>query len=322
MKFLFSMLMALLILPLDSESQTPADERELIIFHAGSLSVPLKQIAREYEKKNPGTKILLESAGSLVCARKVTELKKPCDILASSDYFVIDELLIPDYTSWGIRFATNEIVIAFTEKSKYYKEITQVNWMEILQREDVLYSRSDPDSDPCGYRTVFTFMLAEKYYKMAGLTEKMTLKNKEYIRPKEVDLVALMESNVIDYMFQYKSVALQHNLKYIELPKEINLSDPTMSNIYSAVSTDVAGNKPGIRMQVTGDYINYSVTIINNAPQKEDAINFLEFMLSPEGQEIYRKNGQQPIIPFSTEQSDKLPPKLLKYLKDSEKRNK
>ena len=70
------MLMAILFLPLDSESQIPADGKELIIFHAGSLSVPLKQIAREYEKKYPGTKIYLESAGSLVCARKVTELKK------------------------------------------------------------------------------------------------------------------------------------------------------------------------------------------------------------------------------------------------------
>jgi molybdate/tungstate transport system substrate-binding protein len=319
MKFLFSMLMALLILPLDSESQTPADEKELIIFHAGSLSVPLKQISREYEKKNPGTKIFLESAGSLVCARKVTELKKPCDIVASSDYFVIDELLIPDYTKWGIRFATNEIVIAFTEKSKYHTEITPANWMEILQRNDVIYARSDPDADPCGYRTVFTFMLAEKFYKLPGLTEKMKLKNKEYIRPKEVDLVALMESNVIDYMFQYKSVALQHQLKYVELPKEINLSDPTKGNIYSTVSTEVAGNKPGNRMKVTGDYINYSVTVIDNAPQKEEAINFLEFMLSAEGQEIYRKNGQEPIIPFSTEQSDKLPAKLLRYLKDFEK---
>jgi molybdate/tungstate transport system substrate-binding protein len=313
------MLMALLILPLDSESQTPANEKELIIFHAGSLSVPLKQISKEYEKKHPGTKIFLESAGSLVCARKVTELKKPCDIVASSDYFVIDELLIPDYTSWGIRFATNEMVIAFTEKSKYHNEITPDNWMELLQRKDVIYARSDPDSDPCGYRTVFTFMLAEKFYKLPGLTEKMKVKNKEYIRPKEVDLVALMESNVIDYMFQYKSVVLQHNLKYVELPKEINLSDPTKSNIYSAVSTEVAGNKPGNRMKVSGDYINYSVTIIDNAPHKEEAINFLEFMLSAEGQEIYRKNGQEPIIPFSTEQSDKLPPKLLKYLRDSEK---
>jgi molybdate/tungstate transport system substrate-binding protein len=303
----------------DSFSQSPAEQKELIVFHAGSLSVPIKQIAQEYEKRYPGTKIFLESAGSLVCARKVTELKKPCDIIASSDYFVINELLIPEYASWSIRFATNEIVIAYLEKSKYSKEINSDNWMDVLQRKDVIYSRSDPDSDPCGYRTLFTFMLAEKYYNKPGLTEKMSLKNKEYIRPKEVDLVALLEANAIDYMFQYKSVAIQHGLKYIELPKEINLSDPSKKDIYTSVSTDVAGNKPGLKMKVTGDYINYSITVLDNAPQKIEAVNFLEFLLGDEGMKIFKSNGQEPIIPFSTEQSDKLPLQLSKYLIKSNK---
>lgn len=314
MRIVLIMLLAILIRPSDSLCQTPAEQKELIIFHAGSLSVPLKQIAQEYEKRNPDTKIFLESAGSLVCARKITELKKPCDIIASSDYFVINELLIPDYASWSIRFATNEIVIAYQEKSKYSNEINSGNWMDILQKKDVIYSRSDPDSDPCGYRTVFTFMLAEKYYKKPGLTEKMSAKNKDYIRPKEVDLVALLESNAIDYMFQYKSVAIQHGLKYIVLPKEINLSDPSKKDIYSSVSTDVAGSKPGIKMKVTGDYINYSITVLDNAPQKEAAVSFLEFLLGPDGREIFKNNGQEPIIPFSTDQPDKLPLKLLKYL--------
>jgi molybdate/tungstate transport system substrate-binding protein len=288
--------------------------REIIIFHAGSLSVPMKKIAQEYEKRHPHTKIFLESAGSLVCARKVTELKKPCDIVASSDYFVINELLIPDYATWSIRFATNEIVIAGQEKSKYSKEINSDNWMDILQKDEVIYSRSDPGSDPCGYRTVFTLLLAEKYYNKPGLTEKMLSKNKEYIRPKEVDLVALVESNAIDYMFQYKSVAIQHGLKYIELPREINLSDPSKNDIYNSVSMDVAGSKPGTKMKVTGDYINYSITVLDNAPQKEEAVNFLEFLLSPEGMGIFKNNGQEPIIPFTTEQLNKLPAKLLKYL--------
>jgi len=313
------MFLAILIRPSESKSQSPA-QKELIIFHAGSLSVPIKQVAMEYEKRNPGTKIYLESAGSLVCARKVTELKKPCDIIASSDYFVINELLIPDYASWSISFATNEIVIAYFEKSKYSKEINSDNWMDILQRKDVIYSRSDPDSDPCGYRTLFTFMLAEKYYKKPGLSEKMSSKDKDYIRPKEVDLVALLESNAIDYMFQYKSVAIQHGLKYIELPKEINLSDPSKNDIYSSVSTYVAGNKPGIKMKVTGDYINYSITVLNNAPQKEEAVNFLEFLLSPEGMKIFKSNGQEPLIPFNTEQFDKLPLQLLKYLPETNKK--
>ena len=313
------MLLAILIRPSVSKSQSTAHHKELIIFHAGSLAIPIKQAAREYEKRNPGTKIFLESAGSLVCARKVTELKKPCDIIASSDYFVINELLIPDYASWSIKFATNEIVIAYLEKSKYSKEINSDNWMDILQRKDVVYSRSDPDSDPCGYRTLFTFMLAEKHYKNPGLAEKMSSKDKDYIRPKEVDLVALLESNAIDYMFQYKSVAIQHGLKYIELPKEINLSDPSKNDIYSSVSTDVAGSKPGIKMKVTGDYINYSITVLDKAPEKEEAINFLEFLISPDGMEIFKNNGQEPVIPLTTEQPGMLPAKLLKYLKKPEK---
>jgi len=157
-------------------------------------------------------------------------------------------------------------------------------------------------------------MLAEKYYNKEGLTEKMVSKNKDFIRPKEVDLIALIESNAIDYMFQYKSVAIQHRLKYIELPDEINLSDPAKAEIYKSVSINVTGSKPGTKMKVTGDYINYSMTVLDNAPQKNEAIDFLCYMLSEEGLEIFRKNGQNPIIPFSTEQSDKLPSKLLKYL--------
>jgi ABC-type molybdate transport system, periplasmic component len=305
--------LTVILFPMDLISRSSSQNKELIIFHAGSLAVPIKQIAREYEKRNPGTKIYLESAGSLVCARKVTELKKPCDIIASSDYFVINELLIPDYASWSIRFATNEIVIAYLEKSKYSNEINAGNWMDILQKKDVIYSRSDPDSDPCGYRTVFAFMLAEKYYGKSGLAEKMESKNREYIRPKEVDLVALLESNAIDYMFQYKSVAIQHGLKYIELPKEINLSDPSKNDIYSSVSTDVAGSKPGLKMKVAGDFINYSITILDNAPQKEEAVNFMEFLLSPEGLNIFRKNGQEPLVPLIGEPLVKLPAKLLKY---------
>jgi len=289
---------------------------EIIVFHAGSLSVPFLQLKKEYEMRNPGTNIILEAAGSLVCARKISELKKPCDIIASADYFVINELLIPDFASWSIRFATNEIVIAFSEKARYSSEINTNNWYNILLKDDVMYGRSDPNSDPCGYRSVFTIMLAEKYYKQDGLADKLLSKDKEYIRPKEVDLVALIESNAIDYMFQYKSVAIQHNLKYIELPDEINLSDPSMGGNYQSVFLDVTGSKPGTKMRVTGEYINYSMTVIDKPVNREGAIDFMAFILSPEGLEILRKNGQNPIIPFSTEQPEKIPGRLLKLLPD------
>lgn len=287
---------------------------EIIIFHAGSLSVPLRQISEEYEKRNPGVKIFMEPAGSLVCARKITELKKPCDIIASADYFVIDQLIVPEYADWSIRFATNEIVIAYQEKARHSAEINSQNWMDILNRNDVTYARSDPDADPCGYRSVLTFKLAEQYYSRPGLAEQLQSKNRSFIRPKEVDLVALIESNAVDYMFQYKSVAIQHNMKYVELPDEINLGNPEMQAVYNKASLDVTGSKPGSTMKVTGEYINYSLSVLKEAPTALQAIGFVAFLISPEGMEIFRKNGQEPIIPFSTEQPDLIPAKLKKYL--------
>ena len=292
-----------------------SNSTDIIIFHAGSLSVPFKEIARAFQEENPGIKIQLEPAGSIVCARKVTELKKPCDIVASADYFVIKELLMPEYAKWNIRFATNEVVIALNEKSKYSTEINESNWMEIILRDDIFYARSDPNADPGGYRTVMVFMLAEKYYDRPGLTDKLVAKDSEFIRPKEVDLVALIESNAADYIFIYKSVAIQHHLKYVELPDEINLSDPHKNDIYNTVSIDVRGSTPTSKMKITGEYINYSATVLENAPNPAGATDFMEFLLSPEGMEIFRSCGQEPIIPFSTEEPELIPGKLLKYLR-------
>jgi len=289
-------------------------KEELIIFHAGSLSVPFRNLSEEFERRNPGINVLLEPAGSLVCARKITELKKPCDIIASADYFVINELLIPGYACWSIRFATNEMVLAYHDKSKMAGDITSDNWYDIISSDKVIYSRANPDADPGGYRTVFVFKLAEKYYSVKGLTERLMNKDVNYIRPKEVDLIALLESNALDYVFIYKSVAMQHKLSYVKLPPEINLAVPAFNELYKTVSLEVAGGSAGSKIIVTGEYINYSAAVLNNAQHPETAIDFLEFLLSPEGMEMFRKSGQDPIIPFSTEQPELIPEKLLKYL--------
>jgi molybdate/tungstate transport system substrate-binding protein len=299
-----------LILLIGCRSNSVKKSTEIIVFHAGSLSVPFKNLAEEYEKRNPNIKILMESSGSLIAARKVSELKKPCDIVAVSDNFVINEILIPQYTSWSIRFATNEIVIAYQDKAKYASEISSTNWMDILLRKDVIFARADPNADPCGYRTVMMFSLAEQYYGLPGFKDKMVSKNTNYIRPKEVDLVGLIEGNVIDYMIQYKSVAIQHKLKFIELPKEINLGDPTKKDLYKSISMEIAGNTPSSKVSVTGDYINYSLTILKDAPHSKEAINFILFILSKDGMEIIKKNGQEPLIPCITDQPEQIPLEL------------
>ena len=292
---------------------------ELIIFHAGSLSVPFKEIAKEFKKEYPEVNIKAEIAGSVACARKITDLKRPCDIMASADYAVIDKILIPEYADWNIKFASNEMVIAFTEKSGYKSEINKKNWYNILLKEDVNYGRSDPNSDPCGYRAVLTIKLAAKKYNKQDIVEEFLEKDTRFIRPKEVDLLALLETNTIDYIFIYRSVAEQHELEYILLPDSINLKDPELKDFYSSVSVKINGKKPGEFIIQKGEPMVYGVTILNNAPNKKAALQFVKFLLSKDkGIKIMEKNGQPSLVPSYTNTFNKIPDELKEFAKAPE----
>ncbi len=287
------------------------ESEQLIIFHAGSLAVPFKEISEEFKVKHPGTKIILEAAGSRICARKIADLKRPCDVMASADYTVIDNLLIPEHTDWNIKFASNEMVIVYVEDSKRANNINEENWFDILLQKDVAFGRSDPNSDPCGYRALLVTILAEKYYNKPGLVEAIKSKDQQYIRPKEVDLLALLETGVIDYIFLYRSVAVQHNLKYLVLPDEINLKQADLSDLYKSASVSLTGKQPGTFITKAGEPIIYGVTIPKNAPNRKLAMAFLTFLLETDsGGAILEKNGQNFVVPSTTDTFDKLPESL------------
>jgi molybdate/tungstate transport system substrate-binding protein len=288
------LLVALLAFFSCKSSGTKGDNSEisgdLIIFHAGSLSMPFKAIADTFMKIHPGVNVLAEASGSIDAARKITELSRPCDIMASADYSVIDNLLVPEFADDNIKFAANEMAIVFNDKSRYASQINSSNWAEILIREDVAFGRADPNSDPCGYRTLLTL-------KLAGVnSEKFTEKDRKFIRPKEVDLLALLDVNAVDYIFLYKSVAVQHNLRYTQLPESVNLSNPNLNEVYSKVSVQVRGAKPGETMTMNGEAMVYGVTVLRDAPNKKAAEAFIEFLLSEEGgRKILREMGQSPV---------------------------
>ena len=290
---------------------------ELIVFHAGSLSVPIKEISNAFMKENPQVTIITESAGSVECARKISELKKPCDVMASADYSVIDKILIPDYAKWNIKFASNEMAIVYTEKSKRNKEINKNNWYKILLDENVQIGRSDPNSDPCGYRAVLVTKLAEKYYNQPGLSSKLLAKDKNNMRSKETDLLALLESDAIDYIFLYRSVAEQHKLKFLLLPDDINLKNPAYTELYASVSVEINGKKPGERIIQKGEPMVYGITIPENSPNKSVAIAFVKFLLTKEkGMEILKRQGQPSVIPSSTKSYNNIPKELKPFAKN------
>ncbi len=290
---------ALLELVAGSQSAQAEAREKVIIFHAGSLSVPLAAMEKAFETAHPEINIQRESGGSRKCARKISDLGKDCDIMASADFSVIDRMLIPEFASWNVRFATNQMVLCYTEKSTFAEEITPENWPEILARKGVSWGHSDPNLDPCGYRALMVLQLAEKAYAQPGLNQRV-LANRPLrnVRPKAVELIAMLENGVLDYAWEYRSVAVQHQLKFVSLPEKINLSSYAQESFYSQAKVAVSGKKPGEKIILKGKSITYGVTLINEAPHRAAAIKFLNYMLAPEGgMSILKEMGQPPIVP-------------------------
>lgn len=287
---------------------------DLVIFHAGSLSVPFKIMADSFELLHPNIKIKAESAGSLACIRKITDLNSPCDILASADYSLIDKLMIPNYALWNLHFAGNEMALVFRPESAKANEINADNWYEILLLPEIRFGRSDPNSDPCGYRTLLSLKLAEGFYNKPGLTGQFIRKDEIYIRPKEVDLLALLESGTIDYIFIYKSVAIQHKLAYLELPDSINLGNPDLGKLYSDVSVEIAGNKPGETITQKGEPMVYGITIPKTCQNQPAAEEFIRYLLS-DGLKTMKKMGQKQVTPTVTGNPDLFPEGLKSMIK-------
>ena len=298
----FLMRLALLLLALILVVGGPAAARELggelIIFHAGSLTVPFRRLAEIFRREHPGVKILAEAAGSRNCARKISELQRPCDVMASADYTVIEQLLIPRYADWSLSFAGNEMAIMYRPDSKFAGRINADNWPQILLREGVQYGHSDPNADPCGYRSQLVWQLAQKYYRIPGLYRQLRRKcPPRNVRPKETDLIAMLEAGELDYLFIYRSLCGQHRMPCLILPEQISLKSADYEDFYRQASVRISGKTPGSFITKTGAPMIYGVTIPRNAPNPAAATAFLELLISRQGQRVMAENGQPPIVP-------------------------
>lgn len=117
--FLF-LFMFVLVLQGQVFAEESVDTIEITVFHAGSLTGPYQKAAKAFEELHPNIKIHLEGSSSQEAIRKITNLGRPCDILASADYEMINALMKPEWADFNILFARNKIVLAFI------KAVTQI----------------------------------------------------------------------------------------------------------------------------------------------------------------------------------------------------
>ena len=276
---------------------------QLTVFNAGSLAYPFRELLAAFAREHPGIEAQQESSGSLEAARKLTELGKIPDVLAVADYGVIAKLLMPSFTTWYVTFASNAMVLAYSDRSAGAQEINGENWWRILLRPGVRWGSSDPALDPNGYRTQLVLQLAERRYSEPGLAQRLRdALEPRFVRPSEAQLLGLVQAGELDYAWSYRSLAETAGLRWVELPAEIDLSDAGRAEEYATAVIRIPGGRreSGDSVELRGEPIVYALTIPRDAPHPEPARAFARFVLSPAGREILAKAGfrllEKPVV--------------------------
>lgn len=291
-----------------------AENKKLTIFYAANLISVMNELGQEFNKLYPGIELVTESSSSILAIKKITELNRTCDMVFVADYKLIDKMLVPKYADWGVAFYKDRVVIAFTEKSRYTNEIDSKNWYKILMRPDVKYGYANPNLAPIGYNTLMTWKLADLYYsaKINNKTIYEALKEKcpeDYVRPDVSELIPTLESMSLDYLFVYQSTAEQHNIKFIQLPEEIDLSNEKFEELYKQANIEITDQK-GTKQIIFGKPIVFAFTILDDAPNKKAALDFAKLLLSEKGQSIMKRNFQPQIVPAIAINKENIPEEL------------
>jgi molybdate/tungstate transport system substrate-binding protein len=345
------LVLTILVMVLGCGAQTT-----LTIFHAGSLAVPFADLGADFEESHPDVDIVFTSGGSATMISNAIAQEdageSPPDIIASADYKLIPERMYGgNYSDWYIAFARNTMVLCYSDNATGSDEIVSENrtWYDVLRNEDVSYGHSDPDQDPCGYRTLLVVQLAQAYYcdnatdfgltpdpdaadlydvlipgsehergRTGGTSENRTGGSEEVVSAKSVDLIVALESGDLDYAFEYRSVAVQHGLNYIDLIDYINLSKidaelPGVEEFYATASIEILKDPgpPEVYEAQYGAAIVYGITIPVHAENEELAAEFIGLLLSETGKEIIEtENGQPMLDPPICDHPENLPASL------------
>jgi molybdate/tungstate transport system substrate-binding protein len=290
-----------------SQPVMAAQNQTLTIYAAGTLAGPFHEIDALFEHANPGVTVEPQFGGSVMMAKRITDLHQVADILAVADYSVIPKYLFaqqgkPALAEWYVGFARNGVTFVYTPHSKGAADITPQNWYEVLARPGVEIGRSNPDTDPSGYQTLQMLGLAESYYKRPGLADRLLANAPpSNIRDTETDLISSLQLGQIDYLAIYRSDAAQHHLQSIDLPSAVDLSDPALAQSYASA---MAHTKNG---DLPGKPIVYAATIPASASNPVLAAKFLAFVLGHDGQAVFAHDGFGAMTPPLAVNADRAP---------------
>jgi len=310
----------------------PPSSQQLIIYRAGSLTRAFAPLVKEFTCQT-GIQVKDVAMGSVDAGRQITAGGQACDLYAPADFLDIDLFMKPaGYADFDIVFARGRMVLAYSASGLAAKKLPPIaepgsqraaaKWYEILAMPGVAIGGGNPFLDPGAYRGPMIFQLAEAYYKVPNLYNNML----EHVVIAGSDPAAPTLGKGFDFQLTYEhsaraTAAANPDYRYVNLPDEINLSDPAKDTYYrqnAVVVLPGLGTPRSARtIAVPGVHVAWGITLLKDAPNRGNAIKFLQLLLSPAGKASLNDNGPAPISPALVSPADfrKLPESLRPLVK-------
>jgi len=236
-------------------------------------------------------------APSVALANRIAAGELKPDVYISSDANVMELVMGPannDRSRWYLPILRSRTVILHSPQSRFNSDFESVRegklpWYEVMQRPGLVLKRPNPAVDSGGYRAIFVFDLAERLYQLPGLKQRVLgddHNDAQYFdRTKEFPLI---RDGRIDAFLTYITNALLEGFPFLDLPEEIDQSNPSMQKWYETASyTNPRGQT------FRGAYAAYAVTIPVAAASPAAAEAFVRLLLSEKGMTMFERAGFQ-----------------------------
>ncbi len=181
-----------------------------------------------------------------------------------------------DWVSWYSTFMASPLVLAYNPQSRFGAELRRgVPWFKVLTQSGIRVGETDPKLDPKGVLSVEAIAAAARKLHDPALA---TAQSHFEVFP-ETGLVGRLQAGQLDAGFFYAVEA-----------KTAKLATVALTPVYK--------------------YANYTVTILDHAPNPSGAAALVRFLLNADRAYTLKKNGLNPIRPQFSGASSAVPAAL------------